>query len=40
MRVSDQLRKVLTSKPNFENLVPGVDASAVSLLRYSTTFIS
>ena len=35
-----RLRKVLKSKLNGENLVPGVNTSPVSLLRYSAAFVS
>ena len=35
-----RLRKVLKSKLNGENLVCGVNTSAVSLLRYSAAFVS
>ena len=35
-----RLRKVLISKLNGRNLVCGVNTWAVSLLRYSTTFVS
>ena len=35
-----RLRKVLKSKLNSGNLVCGVNAWAVSLLRYSTAFVS
>ena len=35
-----RLKKVLKSKLNDGNLIQGVDTWAVSLLRYSTTFIS
>ena len=35
-----RLRKVLKSKLNGENLVPGVNTWAVSLLRYSAAFVS